>query len=69
MPHRLGEVVRGLVQPPLVRGGDAETCQDDRHDFPVARRSGKPERPATDLTDVRVPSVVERALGEHEERE
>src|SRR5688500_5811525 len=69
MRDRLGEVVRGLVQPALVRGGDTETCQDDRDDFLVACGSGEAERAAADVTDVLVPSAVERAFGEHEERE
>jgi hypothetical protein len=52
-----------------VRGGDSETCQDDGEDFLVAYRSGEAERAAADITDVRVPSAVERAFGEDEERE
>ena len=69
MLHRLGEVLRGLVEPALVGGGDAETCQDDRDDLRVACGSGEAERAAADVTDVRVPSAVERAFGEDEERE
>src|SRR5688572_28334175 len=69
MLHRLGEVLRGLVQPTLVRGGDAETCQDDRDDLLVACGPGEAERAAAGVADVCVPSAVEKAFGENEERE